>query len=158
MKRKFLALCSPVLGLLLMAVPAQADGATTVTTHISSLSRAIPVTCGGAFVGVTVWQATGNGVIHTTVNGAGDFWGTDTFEGQGTIVQTAGPLAGDVFTGHVMDWGGAESNLANAVFHATFNFDGSDAAGQALHMHAEAQLTFNTDGSPHITRIDVSCS
>jgi hypothetical protein len=157
MMRKFLVLGASVLGLLLMATPAQAASAFTATTHISSLSDAIPITCAGAFTGVTSIHATGNGVQHSTVNGAGDFWLTATFEGQGTIVQTAGPLAGQVFTGHVMDWFGLESNLQNNVFHATFNFDGTNAPGQSLRMHAEAQFTVNPDGSPHLTRVDVSC-
>lgn len=157
MKRKLLVLGAPVLGLILMATPSQAANASTVTTHISSLTDAIPVTCAGAFTGVTLVQATGNGVQHSTVNGAGDFWLTATFEGQGTILQTAGPQAGQVFTGHVMDWFGLESNLQNSVLHATFNFDGSNATGP-LRMHAEAQFTVNPDGSPHLTRVDVNCA
>src|SRR4029077_1020379 len=132
MKQKLLALGAPVLGLLLMAAPAQAANAFTATIHISSLSDVIPVTCAGGFTGVTLVQATGNGVQHSTVNGAGDFWLTATFEGQGTIVQTAGPERGQVFAGHVMDWFGLESNLQNSVLHATFNFNGSNATGQTL--------------------------
>jgi hypothetical protein len=56
-----------------------------------------------------------------------------------------------------MDWVGFEGNLQNSVFHATFNFDGTNATGQSLRMHAEAQFTVNTDGSLHLTRVDVSC-
>jgi hypothetical protein len=155
--RKFLVLGASVLGLLLIATPAEAAGAFTATRHISTLSDSIPVTCAGGFTGFTNVRATGNGVEHLTVNGTGD-WFTSTFEGQGTIVQTAGPIAGKVFTGHVMDWFGFEGNLQNSVFHATFNFNGSSATGQSLAMHAEAQFTVNTDGSMHLTRINVRCS
>jgi hypothetical protein len=154
--RKFLVLVASILGLLLMATPAQAAGAFTSTRHITVLKDSIPVTCAGPFTGYTNVQATGNGVEHLTVNGTGD-WFTTTFEGQGTIVQTAGPQAGQVFSGHVMDWVGFEGNLQNSVFHATFNFDGTNATGQSLRMHAEAQFTVNTDGSLHLTRVDVSC-
>jgi hypothetical protein len=155
--RKFLVFGASVLGLLLTATPAQAASGFTSTTHINILTDNIPVTCAGPFTGATVVNATGNGVVHFNVNGAGDSWFTTTFEGQGTIVQTAGPQAGEVFQGHLMDWVGAASNLNNSLFHATFNFDGTNAAGQSLRMHAEAQFTVNTDGSMHLTRLDVSC-
>jgi hypothetical protein len=153
--RKFLVFGASVVGLLLMATPAQAAGAFSETTHITTLTDHIPVTCARPFTGVTVVHATGNGVVHFNANSTGD-WFTTTFEGQGTIVQTAGPQAHEVFTGHVMDWVGVENNLTNGVFHATFNFNGADAAG--LSMHAEVQATLNPDGSPNISHINVSCS
>jgi hypothetical protein len=152
--RKFLAVGASVLALSLMSAPAQAAGWGAI--HITTVSAAIPVTCGG-FPGLTVYSATGNGVHHVNANSTGD-WFTFTFEGQGTVSQTAGPFAGDAFQGHVVDWTGAATNLQNGLFHTTFNFDGTDAAGQSLRMHVEAQFTVNTDGSPHLMRIDVSCS
>ena len=154
--RRFLVLGVSLLGLLLTAVPAQAAGAFSETTHITKLTDNIPVTCAGPFTGATLVNATGNGVVHFNANSTGD-WFTTTFEGQGTIVQTKGPQAGEVFTGHLMDWFGFEGNLQNSVFHATFNFNGTNATGQSLGMHAEAQFTVNTDGSFHLTRVDVSC-
>jgi hypothetical protein len=154
--KKFLAFGASVLGVLLMATPAQAAGAFSQTTHTTTLTDHIPVTCAGPFTGFTVVQATGNGVVHFNANSTGD-WFTTTFEGQGTIVQTGGPQAGDVFQGHLMDWVGAADNLQNSLFHATFNFKGTSATGESLSMHVEAQFTVNTDGSMHLTRIDVSC-
>jgi hypothetical protein len=153
--RKFLAVGASVLALSLMSTPAQAAGWGAI--HITTVSAAIPVTCAGGSTGLTVYSATGNGVQHFNANSTGD-WFTFTFEGQGTVLQTAGPLKGDAFQGHVVDWTGAAMNLQNGLFHTTFNFDGTDAAGQSLRMHAEAQFTVNTDGSPHLMRIDVSCS
>ena len=153
--RKFLAVGASVLALSLMSTPAQAAGWGAI--HITTVSGAIPVTCAGGSTGFTDYSATGNGVQHFNANSTGD-WFTFTFEGQGTVLQTAGPLAGDAFQGHVVDWTGAAMNLQNGLFHATFNFDGTDAAGQSLRMHVEAQFTVNTDGSPHLMRIDVSCS
>jgi len=152
--RKFLAVGASVLALSLVSTPAQAAGLGAI--HITAVSAAIPVTCGGS-TGLTEYSATGNGVKHFNANSTGD-WFTFTFEGQGTVSQTAGPLEGDVFQGHVVDWTGVAMNLQNGLFHATFNFDGTDAAGQSLRMHVEAQFTVNTDGSPHLMRIDVSCS
>ena len=153
--RKFLAVGASVLALSLMSTPAQAAGWGAI--HMTTVSAAIPVTCGGGSAGETDYSATGNGVKHFNANSTGD-WFTFTFEGQGTVLQTAGPLADDAFQGHVVDWTGVAMNLQNGLFHTTFNFDGTDAAGQSLRMHVEAQLTVNTDGSPHLMRIDVSCS
>ena len=154
--RRFLVLGVSLLGLLLTVTPAQAAGAFSQTQHITTLTDNIPVTCAGPFTGATLVNATGNGVVHFNANSTGD-WFTTTFEGQGTIVQTAGPQAGEVFTGHVMDWFGFEGNLQNSVFHATFNFDGTNAAGQSLGMHAEAQFTLNPNGSFSGSHINVSC-
>jgi hypothetical protein len=153
--RKFLAVGASILALSLMSTPAQAAGWGAI--HITAVSAAIPATCAGGSTGLTVYSATGNGVEHFNANSTGD-WSTFTFEGQGTVSQTAGPLAGDTFQGHVVDWTGAAMNLQNGLFHTTFNFDGTDAAGQSLSMHVEGQFTVNTDGSPHLMRIDVSCS
>ena len=153
--RKFLAVGASVLALSLMSTPAQAAGWGAV--HITTVNAAIPVTCAGASTGFTLYSATGNGVRHSNANSTGD-WFTFTFEGQGTVLQTAGPLVGDAFQGHVVDWTGVAMNLQNGLFHTTFNFDGTDASGQSLRMHVEAQFTVNTDGSPHLMRIDVSCS
>jgi hypothetical protein len=153
--RKFLAVGASVLALSLMSTPAQAAGWGAI--HITTASGAIPVTCAGGSTGLTFYSATGNGVKHVNANSTGD-WFTFTFEGQGTVLQTAGPLAGDAFQGHVVDWTGVAMNLQNSLFHTTFNFDGTDAAGLSLRMHFEAQFTVNTDGSPHLMRIDVSCS
>jgi hypothetical protein len=154
--RKFLAFGASILGLLLTATPVQAAGAFSQTTHITTLTDHIPVTCAGPFTGATIVHATGDGVVHFNANSTGD-WFTTTFVGQGTIVQTAGPQAGEVFTGHVMDWVGVEGNLQNSIFHATFNFDGTNATGQSLGMHAEAQFTMNPDGSMNGSHINVSC-
>jgi hypothetical protein len=153
--RKSLAVGASVLALSLVSTPAQAAGWGAI--HITTVSAVIPITCPGGSTGLTFYSATGNGVKHFNANSTGD-WFTFTFEGQGTVLQTAGPLAGDAFQGHVVDWTGVAMNLQNSLFHTTFNFDGTDAAGLSLRMHVEAQFTVNTDGSPHLMRIDVSCT
>lgn len=158
MKRLFVVAVS-MLGLALSPGSAYAAGAFTGTAHITSLHDAIPITCAGAFTGLTFRDATGNGVMHLTVNGTGD-WFTTTFEGQGTIVQTAGPYAGKVFQGHLVDWFGSEDNLQNNVQHATFNFQGANVAdpSQTLAMHAAFDVTTNATGSVTVQNITVSCS
>lgn len=157
--KRLLVVAVSILGLGLSPASASAAGADTGTTHFSSLSDAIPITCAGPFTGLTVRNATGNGVMHLTVNGTGD-WFTTTFEGQGTIVQTAGPYAGQVFQGHIVDWFGSEDNLQNNVLHATFNFQGTNVANpsQSLAMHAAFDITTNANGVVTVSNGSVSCS
>lgn len=152
-----------LLALTFSVVPAGATGAQTFTTHIDQIHDVIPATCAGPFTGVSLVNATGNGVQHGTINSTGD-WFTATFEGQGTVQQVtftqAGPVAGAIFQGHVQEWIGSEDNLQNAVpFHATFNFQGTNVANpaQALAMHIETQWTINANGTTTVQRFTVSC-
>jgi hypothetical protein len=142
-------------GLILSAIPAYAAGFSQ-TIHVDSVQAVVPITCAGP--GLTIANATGNGVQHLNVNGTGD-WFTTTFEGQGSLVQTAGPRAGIVYQGHIVTWFGVEDNNQNGVQHATFNFDGANAANAAdtLAMHAAFDVTTNPDGTITADHFTVSC-
>lgn len=155
--KRLLVLGACALGLSLSAIPAYAAG-WSQTIHVDSANFAIPVTCAGTGTGVTIVSATGNGVQHLNVNGNGD-WFTETFEGQGTAVQTAGPKAGVAYQGHVQTWFGAADNLQNGVVHATFNFDGASVANPAdtLGMHAAFDVTSNANGTVTADHFTVSC-
>lgn len=161
---KILVACaSTLMALTLSVVPAGATGAINGTQHINTLVDQIPATCAGPFTGVTILNATGNGVQHFTQNNTG-FWFTATFEGQGTVQQFTpspnGPVAGAVYQGHIQEWIGSEDNLRNLVpFHATFNFNGTNVAdsSQTLAMHIETQTTINADGTVTVSRFTVSC-
>ena len=154
--KRLLVLGASALALALSANPAYAAGAWSTTIHVSSINAAIPITCAGP--GLTIVSGTGNGVQHVNVNGTGD-WFTQTFEGQGTLVQTAGPEAGAVFQGHIVTWFGVEDNNQNGVQHATFNFDGGNLANPAdtLGMHAAFDVTTNADGTITANHFTVSC-
>jgi hypothetical protein len=54
-----------------------------------------------------------NGVLHFTVNKAGDFWATGTMNGSATVV----PLdpSNPSFTGHFTMWFGESDNKQNGV-------------------------------------------
>jgi len=157
--KRVLVLFASVVGLALSVTPASAAGGYSDTVHVSSDSGAVPVTCAGPLTGLSIVNATGNGVQHLNVNGTGD-WFTMTFAGEGTLVQTAGPNAGIVYQGHVEDWFGAEDNLQNGVVHATFNFDGVGVAdpSQSLRMHAAFDVTLNADGTVTASHFTVACS
>jgi hypothetical protein len=155
--KRLLVFAACAFGLFVSANPAYAAGAWSATVHVSSMSGAIPVTCAGP--GLTIVSATGNGVQHLNVNGTGD-WFTETFEGRGTLVQTAGPVAGIVYQGHVVTWFGSEDNNRNNVQHATFSFNGANVANSAdtLAMHAAFDVTANPDGTITANHFSVSCS
>lgn len=154
--KRLLVLGVSVLALALFANPAYAAGAWSTTIHVSSINAGIPITCAGP--GFTIVSGTGNGVQHMNANGTGD-WFTETFEGQGTLVQTAGPRAGAVYQGHIVTWFGVEDNNQNGVHHATFNFDGANVANPAdtLAMHAAFDVTTNPDGTITASHFTVSC-
>ncbi len=157
--RRLLLLGLCALGLALSASPVYAAGAYSTTTHVSSITAGIPVTCAGVGTGFSLFNATGNGVTHLNVNGTGD-WFTTTFAGDGTLLQTAGPDAGVLYQGHIAEWFGAEDNLQNGVQHATFNFDGASVADatQTLRMHAAFDVTLNPDGTVTASHFTVSCA
>ena len=82
-------------------------------------------------------NATGNGVVHQTINGAGDVWFTTTFTGtatitfypngtvdsNGNVISVSGTPDMQV-TGHLTQWFGFEGNKQNAVAHGTIDFQG----------------------------------
>lgn len=83
-------------------------------------------------------NATGNGITHQTINGAGDVWFTQTFTGnatvtfwsQGTVdsdgnVTSVGGNEDLQVTGHLTEWFGFSGNEKNAVATGTVNFQGT---------------------------------
>jgi hypothetical protein len=83
-------------------------------------------------------DASGNGVSHQTVNGAGDFWATSTFTGSATVsfwsegtvdqdgnVTSVGGTEDMQVTGRLTEWFGFSGNRNNAVEHGTVNFQGT---------------------------------
>ena len=129
-------------------------GATTTTSHFSTFTDVIPVSCAGAFTGATVINASGNGISHLTVNDTGS-WLTLTFEGQGTITVTP---PGATYQGHVQEWFGDENNKQNGVEHATFNFNGTNVLTSAsFGMHAAFDVTTNANGSTTVSNFTVDC-
>jgi len=118
----------------------------TINQHNVTVTSFIPIGCGGA--NSLTYTATGNLVQHITVNGAGDFWFTATFEGTGTLT-----TGGHTYAGHLMDWFGQEDNNKNGVLHATFNF-----VGDGLTVHGAFDTTTNANGTVTADHFNVSCS
>ncbi len=132
-----------------MLVPVVAQATTSTTFHLNG--GAIDVGPAGCVAGDLV--ITGNGVLHQTINNAGDLWLTGTVEG---AVSATDPSSG--YTGHAAAWFGVEQNNQNAVFHFTANSVGTLGNGTALTIHQEGQFTVDAQGTPVVTRVTVTCS
>ena len=132
----------------LMLVPVVAQATTSTTIHLNG--GAIDVGPAGCIAGDLV--ITGNGVLHQTINNAGDLWVTGTVEG---AVSATDPSSG--YTGHAAAWFGVEQNNLNAVFHFTANSVGTLGNGTPLTIHQEGQFTVNAQGTPVVTRVTVTC-
>jgi plastocyanin len=161
---------------LVMAVPASAAPATSVTTHFSTLvgwNTAInpvnPGTCPTWAVNDNVlFDMTGNGVQHVTYNAAGDSWFTTTFSGTGTIafynptpsnyiydgfgnitgLSNTAPAADAVVTGHLTQWFGFQSNLKNAVGAGTVELRGTYGTGTPITLHFRAFARWAVGSDP----------
>lgn len=134
-----------------------ASATTTDTTHGTVIDASIPVTCVGP--GTTSYVGTGNWVQHLTVNNAGDFWFTETTEGQVTLWTTTLDGQRTSWTGHVQEWFGDEDNNQNSVQHATFNFQGVSTTdpSKTLDIHAAFTATTNANGVLTVNNQTVTC-
>src|SRR5207253_3389791 len=104
-----------------MVISAATAAATiTETMHFNTNPQPdiIPISCSPAGNAISI-NSTGNGVEHFTLNNAGDFWITGTFEGNGTVTTgvatdpTTFTPTGPVYSGHTMEWFGVEENNKN---------------------------------------------
>ena len=85
-----------------------------------------------------------NGVLHYTVNKAGDFWATGTMTGTVTAV----PLdpTDPSFTGHFTTWFGQADNKQNGVDHSTFTVHLTGSDGSTIKFHDTAHLSSSASG------------
>lgn len=133
----------------LLLVPSVAQATTSITVHVNG--QPIDVGPAGCVPGDLV--ISGNGVLHQTINNAGDSWVTGTVEGSVTATD---PSSG--FTGHAAAWFGVEQNNQNFVTHFIANSVGTLGNGSPLRIHQEGQFTVNALGLPVVTRVTVTCS
>jgi hypothetical protein len=131
----------------LMAVPAQANGAGAVSFtqnfHNATQTFAPPDPmaanpCTGVPGTLTLVY---NGVFHVTVLtsgvGAGTGWATFTATGDFTLAQ----VDGVTFTGHFTAWDGDSFNLKNFVATGILNIQGTGSDGSSLTVHAVMHIT-----------------
>jgi hypothetical protein len=187
--RRALVLGAAVVGVATLAAPAvaMAAPATTDTSHVKSMqgwgTPNTPPTnnsnCSGAAGAAlvndfTYLDATGNGIQHSTVNGADDSWFTTTFTGRGTVTfYPASSLnvtmdnSGNIVSADVIgppdmvlsvrltSWFGFEANRQNAVGHGTLDAQGTSlaggatvTAGQSVSFHNNSQVSWAVGADP----------
>ncbi len=85
-----------------------------------------------------------NGVLHFTVNKAGDFWATGTMTGTATAV----PLdpSNRSFSGKFTTWFGESDNKQNGVDHSTFTVHLTGSDGSTIKFHDTAHLSTSASG------------
>jgi len=147
--RKILALVAFVLtlgGVLAFTVAgasADGNGAQTVTQTFKHQTDQFVdfVPCRPFKATITI---TYNGVLHYTVNKAGDFWVTGTMTGTATLV----PLHAShpSFTGHFTTWFGEADNKQNGVDHSTFTAHLTGSDGSIIKAHETAHVSSSASG------------
>lgn len=87
-----------------------------------------------------------NGVMHETVNKAGDFWDTGTLTG--TFQFTPTDPTQPTFTGHGTAWFGDSINNQNTVNHFTMNLNLKGTDGSTVTFHQVGHISTNANGVP----------
>jgi hypothetical protein len=144
--KRFLAVAAALAGLFVMPLAAQAT--TTTTMH---LPPGVVIDIGPAGCIAGDLSISGNGVLHTTVNNAGDSWTTGTLEGAVTDAAAG-------YSGHGTTWFGLEQNNQNFVAHFTANTRGTLTDGTPISIHQQGQFTINGQGVPVVNNVTVTCS
>lgn len=120
------------------------------TAHFSDLTQQAPpspnaVNCPSYFLtDVANITGTGQAVVHSIINKAGDGWFTSTENGMVTVT-FINPVTGGtdaVLTGHLTEWFGGSFNNKNMVNHDTINFAGN----QGVSFHAVDHLSQSAAG------------
>ena len=128
------------------AAPASADGNGAQTFTQTFKNQTDPpfvdfVPCRDFQATITI---TYNGVLHFTVNKAGDFWATGTMTGTATAV----PLdpANPSFSGKFTAWFGTSDNKQNGVDHSTFTVHLTGSDGSTIKFHDTAHVSMSASG------------
>ncbi len=114
--------------------------------------------CPPPIPGPVVVMGQGNGIFHSNVNAADDWWATSTFEGSADVHVLLGfdkmgaPVPGALLaTGHQMQWFGNSLNANNFVFHDTGNVTLTTVAtpAQTFDLHFADHFS-STGGNPFV--------
>ena len=137
----------PVMAAAILLAPVAAQATTSTTMHLDG----VPIDVGPAVCVPGDIVITGNGVLHTTTNNAGDFWLTGTVTGSATTTGT--PTA----TGRATAWFGLEANSRNFVSHFTANAQLTLPDGSTVNVHQQGQFTLNANGVPVVNNVTTTC-
>jgi hypothetical protein len=147
--RKFLfaMLAAPATAAATLLPVAAAHATTTTTIHLNGQ----PIDVGPAVCVPGDLVITGHGVLHTTVNNAGDSWTT------GTVTGAAATTGTPAATGRATAWFGDENNKRNDVEHFIADAQLTLPDGSRVRIHQEGQFTLNANGIPVVSRTTATC-
>jgi hypothetical protein len=129
--------------LLVTIVTVSAAGTVSYTQTFHNATDSFPAAnpCTGAPGTATL---TYNGVLHYTVNNAGDIWATGTQTGSAVLVPD--DPTQPTYTGHFTTWFGVSDNKQNGVDHSTFSVHAVGSDGSTLRFHDVAHLSVSASG------------
>jgi hypothetical protein len=141
-------------GFVLVAAPgalAGGNGAQTFTQtfHDATDTFVDVVPCVNIPATITI---TYNGVLHDTINKAGDFWATGTMTGD--VVAVPLDPSQPTFTGHFTTWFGDSDNKQNEVEHSTFSVHATGSDGSQITFHETAHVSTNASGNGLVVSFD----
>ncbi|HEX9037663.1 MAG TPA: hypothetical protein VF808_11810 [Ktedonobacterales bacterium] len=143
------ALCAVAAVAAFGAGPALADGNGAQTQTITIKNGTIdfgqsPNPCSGTMGDLAALSV--NGVLHETVNKAGDVWDTGTLTGM--LQFTPNDPSQPTYTGHGVSWFGDSLNNRNAVNHFTFSLNLTGSDGSTVTFHEAGHVNSNANGIP----------
>ena len=145
--RKTLVLSAAILALVVLALPAYANGkgAQTETTrfHKQTVTFEDVLPCTGEEATFTLIQ---NGVIHTTALANGTFHITGTMTGRLTAVTEDGTT----YTGRFTIWFGGNTNRQNEANTFTFSFRATAEDGTTIKAHEVEHFSSSASEPPKI--------
>jgi len=147
---KLLAVVAAIGAGVMLAIPAEANGAEAVTFtqtfHNATATFPTPNPCTGVSGMVSI---TYNGVFHITTLtsgiGAGTFWATGTQTG--TFKFTPDDPAQPTYAGHFTAWFGDNNNLHNGSETSTFSLRGTGSDGSTLMFHDVMHASVSANGA-----------
>lgn len=157
--RGAIAACAVVAWLVVGTLPAFADGNGAQTLTITMKNAYIPFgpganPCSGA--SGTLAAASVNGVLHETINKAGDVWDTGTLTG--TFQFVPNDPSQPTYSGHGTSWFGDSLNSQNTVNHFTMNLNLTGSDGSTITWHEVGHFSVSATGIPNnFDNVSITC-
>lgn len=148
---------SAVLGLVILTASttlADGNGAITITQTFHNAVTTMPSAnpCSGVPGNVML---TYNGVIHYTIDKAGDFWTTGNQTGDFSFIPSVASQPS--YTGHFHNWFGESDNRQNNVNHFTFQVQGVGSDGSVLSFHETEHVSTDANGNIVVSFDKMTC-